>query len=406
MDGISLFMRPILEDATCVLKTETDSDIRSTISVHPLNDRAWTLQERLFAPRMIHYTSQQLIWQCKCCMASEDNQYDTSLRYPSLVNDILNTGNERLDWEGNLTSRSHIASTGWYKLVRSYTSRNITFMSDILPGLSGLASEVQKITGARYLAGLWDCNTNPDTFIRNLLWLVADDPIVKDKAVTLALNGSPSWSWASVHAEIDFRDGEPSKLLRNPDINPRVYLKDTTLATSNPFGQVKEGFIHLVGYVHSYTGPETFSEMREQNQVKNTSNPIDYDKKLEKYKEVCVNDDYCYIARGSEAVGDNSNDDFAAEEIHDPRAELRFSTHFLNRFVLDIPDLEYDWTSTEHLILFMGLWCDEDQWFLLLRSADNGGNHFIRVGIAQVIEPYLFNIDEKEGWSEKNLFLV
>ena len=339
-------------------------------------------------------------------MASEDNQYDTSLRYPSLVNDILNTGNERLDWEGNLTSRSHIASTGWYKLVRSYTSRNITFMSDILPGLSGLASEVQKITGARYLAGLWDCNTNPDTFIRNLLWLVADDPIVKDKAATLALNGSPSWSWASVHAEIDFRDGEPSKLLRNPDINPRVYLKDTTLATSNPLGQVKEGFIHLVGYVHSYTGPETFSEMREQNQVKNTSNPIDYDKKLEKYKEVCVNDDYCYIARGSEAVGDNSNDDFAAEEIHDPRAELRFSTHFLNRFVLDIPDLEYDWTSTEHLILFMGLWCDEDQWFLLLRSADNGGNHFIRVGIAQVIEPYLFNIDEKEGWSEKNLFLV
>ncbi len=165
------------------------------------------------------------------------------------------------------------------------------------------------------MAGLWDCNTNPDTFIRNLLWLVANDPTVKDKSATLALNGSPSWSWASVHAEIDFRDGEPSKLVRNPDINLQLYLKDTTLAASNPFGQVKEGFIHLVGYVHSYTGPETFSKMRERKQVKNTAKPMDYDKKLEKYKEVCVNDHYCYTARSSEAVGGNSNDDFAAEEI-------------------------------------------------------------------------------------------
>lgn len=405
MDGINLFMRPILEDVMCVLKPETDSEIRSAISVHPLNDRAWTLQERLFAPRIIHYTSQQMIWQCKCCMASEDNQYHTSQRYPSLV-DILNTENKRFDWEGNPTPQSHIASTGWYQLVRSYTSRNITFVTDILPGISGLASEVYKITGAQYLAGLWDCNRNPDIFLRNLLWLVADDPVVKDKSATLASNGSPSWSWASVHAEIDFRDGDPLKLVPNPESNPQVHLKNTRLATSNRFGQVNKGSIHLVGYVHSYTGPETFSKMRERNQVKNTPKPMDSDKKVNIYKEACVNDDYCYIAKGSEAIGGNGNDDFADEEINDPFAELSFSTDFLDRFVLDIPNLEYDWTSTKHLILFMGLWDDEMQRCLLLRSADNEVNYFTRVGIAQVVDPYLFDINEKEGWSKQNLVLV
>jgi hypothetical protein len=389
VDGINLFMRPILEDATCVIKAITDSEVRPSISVHPLNERAWTLQERLFAPRIIHYTNQQMIWQCKSCMASEDNQYDIRPKYPAPVNDLLNMGNKRLDFNGNPTSRSDIGSTGWYQLVRSYTSRNITCLSDILPGLSGLASEVHKITGAQYLAGLWDCKSTPDTFIRNLLWRVADDDgVVGGKPATLALNGSPSWSWASIYAEIDFRDGYPSKIARKSKIKPEIFLKDTTLATSNPFGQVKEGSIHLMGFVHSYTGPETFSTMRERQQAKRPPKLMDSDKEPRVDKHVCVNDDYCYTARGSEAILGGYNDDFPEEENSDGYAELRFAGDFLDDFVLDIPDLEYDWTSTRHLILFMGLWEDDDQWFLLLRSADNVDKYFTRAAI-HISQPIL-----------------
>jgi hypothetical protein len=64
---------------------------------------------------------------------------------------------------------------GWYKLLQSYTSRHITDPSDILVGLSGLASEVHNVIGPRHLAGIWD--GYPNTFIRGLSWRVSDEAV-------------------------------------------------------------------------------------------------------------------------------------------------------------------------------------------------------------------------------------
>jgi hypothetical protein len=59
--SVDLFVQPVLEDALCVIKPETESSVRTTIAVHPLNERAWTLHERISAFRIIHYTSQQTV---------------------------------------------------------------------------------------------------------------------------------------------------------------------------------------------------------------------------------------------------------------------------------------------------------------------------------------------------------
>ena len=45
---------------------------------------------------------------------------------------------------------------GWYHLLALYTSTNISFESDRLIAISSLAKEVQRRTGFRYLAGLWE----------------------------------------------------------------------------------------------------------------------------------------------------------------------------------------------------------------------------------------------------------
>jgi hypothetical protein len=194
-NGTELFVRPALEDVWSVIQDENHygSDVRNGISIQPLNSRAWTLQERLFAPRILHYTAEQLIWQCKTCIASEDNQFEfmSGGKILSPVIDLVNLDKER----SSAGNRPTLLSAGWYKLLRGYTQRQITYTSDLLPGISGLAQEVQNLTGIKYLAGIWNGSTT--VLIHSLLWRIASGNSAK-----IALNGSPSWSWASVQGEI------------------------------------------------------------------------------------------------------------------------------------------------------------------------------------------------------------
>ena len=76
VNGANAFIRPVLHDALSVLSSsDRTCAARDPIAIQPLNDRAWSLQERLFAPRILHFSSQQMIWDCKTCVVSEDNQY-------------------------------------------------------------------------------------------------------------------------------------------------------------------------------------------------------------------------------------------------------------------------------------------------------------------------------------------
>jgi len=44
---------------------------------------------------------------------------------------------------------------GWYRLLENYTARELTNASDILPALSGLASNFSKVYNLQFVAGLW-----------------------------------------------------------------------------------------------------------------------------------------------------------------------------------------------------------------------------------------------------------
>ena len=42
------------------------------IATEYLSSRAWTLQERLLSPRILHYGQEQMFWECKQCFSAED----------------------------------------------------------------------------------------------------------------------------------------------------------------------------------------------------------------------------------------------------------------------------------------------------------------------------------------------
>ena len=75
-DEQPLGVRRLLENAVSVTPYLQHSwSARENIAIQPLSKRAWTLQEYTMAPCIIHFTQEQIIWQCTTCLASEDNQY-------------------------------------------------------------------------------------------------------------------------------------------------------------------------------------------------------------------------------------------------------------------------------------------------------------------------------------------
>ncbi|TVY17032.1 hypothetical protein LARI1_G005997 [Lachnellula arida] len=125
-----------------------------------LNSRGWTLQERILAPRKIHYTPDEIAWECttqQCCECS-----------PTPVA-VETTDNLRLiqrDTGLSIIDRS----TQWHDLVDEFTSRTLSQGSDRLPAISGLAGLMRFDSEDEYVCGLWRNN-----LARELLWMVPSD---------------------------------------------------------------------------------------------------------------------------------------------------------------------------------------------------------------------------------------
>ena len=85
----------------------------------------------------------------------------------------------------------------WYeRIVKEYTTKSLTLPKDSLPALSGLARLVQKLSGSKYFAGLWEHD-----LLAGLGWRVVSDsarfphdPVYR----------APSWSWAAVDTPVDW----------------------------------------------------------------------------------------------------------------------------------------------------------------------------------------------------------
>jgi hypothetical protein len=129
----------------------------------PLSCRGWTLQEEVLAPRTLHYTSKQLIWDCQRQTVYEsslnpekwptNSSFNISVKRYFLVpgfgrNQILST--EFPKWVDSLD-----LGRRWYSLLLNYTKRSLTFQSDRLAAIAGLAQEIHAQTGFTYQAGIW-----------------------------------------------------------------------------------------------------------------------------------------------------------------------------------------------------------------------------------------------------------
>lgn len=190
-----------------------------------LKYRAWAFQELLLSPRVLHITSTAMAFECDTCTRLErgpnsDVLYGIDFERKRLVYNASNAdGDERVTYYDQ-----------WLQLVQTYSQLELTYKTDRLPALSGIAYLVASKTEDAYIAGLWKQDISA-----GLLWYVW--PCRPANTTYVA----PSWSWASVMSAWTL------DTTRRRFVNLQILDVHTELSTSNPYGEILNASLTVTG---------------------------------------------------------------------------------------------------------------------------------------------------------------
>jgi hypothetical protein len=207
----------------------------------PLEKRAWVLQERLLSPRVLYFGSEFMYFECctnVCC------EY---LHFPFIDNYQSRNGVTKTSFTVEQDSRFWLQY--WCQIVSTYSGAALTFNSDRLPAISGIARDIQDKLGDSYHAGLWLSDIP-----RGLTWYTdyyGEYTKSQDFKVGALPYVAPSWSWASLMRHV-------SRLVPNYDYafvseGIQIIGVDVKVRGSNAFGEVQEGVLTLRGRLNRFT---------------------------------------------------------------------------------------------------------------------------------------------------------
>lgn len=128
----------------------------------------------------------------------------------------------------------------WQQAVTMYCRRKLSFASDKLPALSGVAELFYPILGGKYLAGLWT-----ETLLLDLLWKRTGQPRPRPEKYR-----APSWSWAAMDGEVEAYYLDPAIIsftTESYSLRMAGILEESVKLESehSPFGGVKDGTLKL-----------------------------------------------------------------------------------------------------------------------------------------------------------------
>ena len=223
----------------------------NTLKDMPLMKRAWVVQELLLAPRTLHLNGRQLFWECYDLSACETYPYGMPptgrLSWVSrdkkwqAFNKIRARG-FAVDSDNQHTKT--VLSELWVGIVDMYTKCDLTFTTDKLVALSGVAKLMEQGLDDTYCAGIWRSR-----LVTELFWI---GPSNKQ---ALALRPSPyrapSWSWACLDGHISA--GRPFTEESREYLVPLVDFIDCNISTTTDdrTGAVEEASLRISGWLAS-----------------------------------------------------------------------------------------------------------------------------------------------------------
>ncbi|OCK84042.1 HET-domain-containing protein [Lepidopterella palustris CBS 459.81] len=185
---------------------------------HPLDHRAWVCQERILSRRLVSFERTGLKWKCaeaQAQMGRDNDEFDKlgwmlqgayvlSPPGPNFRVALRKSGT--LDQRSNSLMHQLVGQKGdealsirWYDVIKHYTARKLTNLSDKLPAIAGLAQAFQDGYGSKVCGGLW-----LKDMMTGLMWrrVRSDKEWLGLRPKELA--ALPSWSWASVNGPVEW----------------------------------------------------------------------------------------------------------------------------------------------------------------------------------------------------------
>lgn len=227
----------------------------------PLFERAWVQQERALSRRLLCFRSDGLVFVCREHEARESV-------WPV---------EKSLSLDGKLSAQitgEAAVRQSWYELVGGYCGTQLTFRTDKLPAISGMARRFQQMKAVEdrnlgrddYLAGMWRSDLP-----RQLLWYVFT--MYPTAAIQEKEYIAPSWSWASNSNPISWKDRGQDKPPLTQYKYATIVSASTTTAGLDELGQVTSGTLKIRGRLQEFViGPtlrrayETSWEVRRMSQ--------------------------------------------------------------------------------------------------------------------------------------------
>ena len=185
----------------------------------PAFKRGWIVQERLLSRRNIYFGMEsqmgEMTWECFEGHGTETDPTARKGDYKDLVKAqfICDTEHKVL-FKGLLDALERFQNDSadereracldfsrmWAKIVSIYTQTKLTYFSDKLVAIAGMATTIslKAKASSSYIAGMWMF-----TLPAGLLWFTRDDPPHHPPPERPAWRGAPSWSWASLDTKVD-----------------------------------------------------------------------------------------------------------------------------------------------------------------------------------------------------------
>ena len=230
---------------------------------YPLLSRAWVFQERLLSARVLHFTNNELMWECKSMVAcecsgagkdaDEGNGAWRGIKHPfpksenaqpiapvtpmeAMVAQLrLNDHKVRCEgpWALEFSSEWCITLSRWCELISHYSRLQLTRESDRLPAISGIAKSLPTAEYGQYLAGLWQFELP-----YSLCWRTMEPSKPRRN------DSLPTWSWISINGPVEgfFIRGYSA-------VTCFVTVKEVKcdIIGQDPFGEVEKGKLELEG---------------------------------------------------------------------------------------------------------------------------------------------------------------
>jgi hypothetical protein len=219
------------------------------LTQQPLLRRGWVTQERWLCPRMLHFSGNQLFWECSnmvgCEATPESSHNDLHSNQMSYRFKSENESDDTRVGRGidvRRTERRKRLFDQWDKIITQYSGSNLTFESDKLVAISGLAKRFHRELGDEYIAGLWESE-----LIFQMAWTTYEANTGSQGRTGEYI--APSWSWASMNcscysARWRIHDTHQVQMFAQP-LDYNLEYRDT-----NTFGQLKGGFVKIRAPLH------------------------------------------------------------------------------------------------------------------------------------------------------------